>query len=60
MYNKSKKAGVAQNPRAELEAAYKNGDYTALIAASVGLLAEEGKDAEVELNKAIKEKVKAL
>lgn len=53
-YKKLKKAGVAPDPQAMLQEAQKAGDLTKVIAAATALLADSGKDAEVELNGYIK------
>lgn len=59
-YKKLKKAGEQCDPQAELAAALQAKDYAKAIAACVALLADEGKDAEVELNKLMKAKIAAL
>lgn len=59
-YKKLKKAGERSAPEAELDAALAAKDYAKAIAACVALLADEGKDAEVELNGLIKAKIAAL
>lgn len=59
-YKKLKKAGVAQNPKVELDAALSACDYARVIEAAVALLAEDGKDAEVEVNKLVKNKIAEL
>ena len=56
-YKKLKKAGYVSDASAELDKAIENKDYTAAIYALVGLLAESGLDAEVELNKSVKAKI---
>lgn len=60
IHKKTKKAGVPVDPQRELEKAIASRDYTAIIAACVALLSDDGKDAEVELNKLMKQKVKSL
>lgn len=59
-YKKMKKGGIVVDAQAELEKALSARDYTAVIDACVGLLADEGKDAEVELNTLVKNIIKAL
>lgn len=59
-YKKLKKAGHLIDPAAELEKAMESKDYTAAIYALVGLLADSGRDAEIELNKSVKAKIKSL
>lgn len=60
VHKKSKKAGAAVDAKAELDAAYKSGDTLGVLAAAVGVLADGGRDAEIELNKLIKDKVEKL
>ncbi|MBD5131166.1 MAG: hypothetical protein HDT28_01010 [Clostridiales bacterium] len=59
-YKKMKKGGIAVDAQAELKKALDAHDYTAAIDACVMLLADEGKDGEVELNTRIKNKIKSL
>ena len=59
-YKKLKKAGHKSDPKAELDAAIANGDYAAAIDACTALLADNGMDAEVELNKRVKTKIKDI
>ena len=59
-YKKMKKAGAEIDPVAELEKAVADKDNVHAIAACTALLSDDGKDAEVELNKYIKNKIKAL
>lgn len=59
-YKKLKKASAASDPRAALENAVATGDHTRTIAAATALLSDEGKDAEAELNKLIKDKINSL
>ncbi len=59
-HKKLKKAGVPQSPDAELTDALAACDYARVIAAATALLADGGKNAEVELNKLVKEKISKL
>ncbi|MCH5154679.1 MAG: hypothetical protein J1F71_05650 [Clostridiales bacterium] len=59
-YKKLKKAGHVIDPSAELKKAVENKDYSAAIYALVGLLADNGLDAEIELNKSVKAKITDL
>lgn len=59
-HKKCVKAGVTENPKAELDEAYAEGDYVRLIAAATALLSDEHRDAEVELNKLVKDKINSL
>ncbi len=59
-HKKLKKAGVPQSPDAELADALAACDYARVIAAATALLADGGKNAEVELNKLVKEKINKL
>lgn len=59
-YKKLKKAGAASDPKSDFDAAVSKRDYTALICACVALLCDDGKDAEIELNKHLKSIVDAL
>ncbi len=59
-HKKLKKAGVPQSPDAELADALAACDYARVIAAATALLADGGKNAEVELNKLVKEKISKL
>lgn len=59
-YKKLKKAGAAKDPRAELEKAIAAGDNAGIIAAAVALLYDEGKNAEVEVNKLVKQRIAEL
>ncbi len=59
-YKKIKKSGAEIVPSRDLEAALENKDYAAAIAACVALLSDEGKDAEVELNRIVREKIDSL
>ena len=58
-YKKRKKIKPL-DPKSELDAALGKKDYAAAIYALCGLLHEEGKDAEVELNKLVRELVSKL
>ncbi len=60
VYKKTKKAGRNVDPMAEYEAAVAGKDYVGVIAACAALLAEEGKDAEVELNAVVSRKIGEL
>lgn len=59
-YKKMKKAGEAINLKEELSAALAAEDHAAVIEACVCLLAERGKDAEVELNRIVRERIAGL
>ncbi len=59
IHKKSKKC-IEVNPERDLQSAVAARDYTAIIAACVALLSDSGKDAEIELNKLMKEKVRSL
>ena len=59
-HKKLKKAGVPQCPDAELADALAACDYARGLAAATALLADGGKNAEVELNKLVKEKISKL
>lgn len=59
-HKKLKKAGVPQSPDTELADALAACDYARVIAAATALLADGGKNAEVELNKLVKEKISKL
>lgn len=59
-YKKLKKAGMEFDPRKELDEAIEKGDYVGALAACVELVADGGGDAEVELNKAVKNKIQSL
>lgn len=59
-HKKIKKSGAPVDPQAEFESAVAARDYVSVIAAACALLADEGKDAEVELNKLIVSKIDAL
>ncbi len=59
-HKKLKKAGFPQSPDAELADALAACDYARVIAAATALLADGGKNAEVELNKLVKEKISKL
>ena len=59
IHKKTKKVAEV-NPERDFDEAYKNRDYVALIAAATALLSDEGKDAEIELNKLMKEKINSL
>ncbi|MCH5164956.1 MAG: hypothetical protein J1G01_00960 [Clostridiales bacterium] len=59
-HKKLKKAGEYVNPQADLESALNSGDYAKAIAACAALLSDSGKDAEVELNKLVKQKIESL
>lgn len=59
-YKKLKKAGYVIDPAAELNKAVENKDYTAALYALVGLMADNGLDAEIELNKSVKAKISGL
>ncbi|MCH5162434.1 MAG: hypothetical protein J1G38_02960 [Clostridiales bacterium] len=59
-HKKIKKAGGVVNPEADLKTALKNNDYAQAICACAALLSDEGKDAEVELNKIVRDKIEKL
>lgn len=59
-YKKMKKGGMADDAQGALKAALEAKDYVGVIDACVGLLADAGADAEVELNKRIKQKISEL
>ncbi|MCX4314358.1 MAG: hypothetical protein OSJ83_10980 [Clostridia bacterium] len=59
-HKKLKKAGVAFDAHAALDTALEDKDYAAAIDALTALLVEQGKDAEVELNKLVKAKIEKL
>lgn len=59
-YKKMKKAGLGGDPHAELDGALAAGEYAAAINACVGLIADGGGDAEVELNKLVKKTIREL
>lgn len=59
-YKKIKKSGVEINAERDLAVALENRDYAAAIAACVALLSDGGKDAEVELNRIVREKTDSL
>ncbi|MDE6029116.1 MAG: MazG family protein [Clostridiales bacterium] len=56
-HKKLKKAGYQSDPKAALDDAVKNADYAGAIAACAALLADDGKDAEVEVNELVKAKI---
>ena len=58
-YKKIKKSG-APTDMFELGSKIENGDYAAAIAALTAKLSDEGKDAEVELNRVVRDIVKGL
>ncbi len=60
VYKKTKKAGKAIDPKAELSDAIDQSDFSRVIAAAAAMLCEQGKDAEVEVNKLVKNYVKSL
>lgn len=60
VHKKLKKAGVPQDPESELDEAMAAHDYVKVIAAATALLADDGKDAEIELNKHVKNKIEGL
>lgn len=59
-YKKIKKSGAHVDPEGELKTALKNKDYAAAIDACVALLSDAGLDAEVELNRVVREKIEKL
>ena len=56
-YKKLKKAGITSDLTAQLKGAVESGDYALAIDACAALLCEQSKDAEVELNKLVKNKI---
>ncbi len=60
VYKKSKKAGVAADPEAELSDAIFKSDFARVITAAAAMLHERGEDAEVEVNKLVKNYIKSL
>lgn len=59
-HKKIKKAGGESDPRADLDRAIASGDYTAALYALAAVLSDEGKDAEVELNRFVKGRIAEL
>lgn len=59
-HKKLKKAGAQFDAQAALDAALNAKNYAAAIDALTALLVEQGKDAEVELNKLVKTKIEEL
>lgn len=59
-HKKLKKAGLDRDPKIEFDNAVAGGDLTAVIDACAALLADNGKDAEVELNKLVKGKIATI
>ncbi|MDE6618804.1 MAG: MazG family protein [Clostridiales bacterium] len=57
LHKKLKKAGYKSDPAAALDSAIQSKDYAAAIAACAALLSDNGKDAEVEVNKLVKAKI---
>lgn len=57
---KLKKAGIKFDAQKLLAAALESKDYAAALDAITALMSEEGKDAEVELNKLVKAKIEKL
>lgn len=57
VHKKLKKAGYKSDPSAALDNAIQNKDYAAAIVACAALLSDNGKDAEVEVNKLVKAKI---
>ncbi|MDE7405649.1 MAG: MazG family protein [Clostridiales bacterium] len=57
LHKKLKKAGYKSDPSAALDSAIQNKDYAAAIVACAALLSDNGKDAEVEVNKLVKAKI---
>lgn len=60
LHKKLKKAGYKSDPAAALDSAIQNNDYAAAIAACTALLSDNGKDAEVEVNKLVKAKIDGI
>ncbi len=60
VYKKRKKAGDTFDPENELKAAVSEKDYVGAIIAAVELLADSGRDAEVEVNLAAKRIIASL
>ena len=59
-HRKIKKSGASVNPEGDLKAALDKKDYASAIAACVALLSDEGLDAEVELNRIVRERIEKL
>ncbi|MDE7463563.1 MAG: nucleoside triphosphate pyrophosphohydrolase [Clostridiales bacterium] len=59
-HKKIKKSGAAVQPETDLKAALEKRDYAQAIAACTALLSDEGKDAEVELNRVVRDKINGL
>lgn len=59
-HKKLKKAGIATDAATALDRALANGDHAAAIDALTALLVDQGKDAEIELNKLVKAKIEKL
>ncbi|MDE7107188.1 MAG: MazG family protein [Clostridiales bacterium] len=57
VHKKLKKAGYKSDPTAALDSALQNKDYAVAIDACAALLSDNGKDAEVEVNKLVKAKI---
>lgn len=60
VHKKLKKAGYKSDPTAALDSAIQNNDYAAAIVACAALLSDNGKDAEVEVNKLVKTKISEI
>ncbi len=60
VYKKIKKSGARLSPERDLQNALENKDYAAAIDACASLLYDEGKDAEVELNRIVRQKTEKL
>ncbi len=59
-FKKMRKAGIQSDPKKELDDALENKDYGVVIAACTALLSVEGKDAEVELDRIVRDKIDKL
>lgn len=59
-HKKIKKSGAIVDPEGDLKAALDKKDYAQAIAACVELLADSGLDAEVELNRIVRERIEKL
>lgn len=59
-HKKLKKIDAAGDPESEFKTAADKRDYVGAIAAAAAALADEGKDAEVELNRVVKDKIRSL
>ena len=60
VHKKLKKAGYQSDPAAALDSALQTKDYAAAIVACAALLSDNGKDAEVEVNKLVKAKIDSV